>query len=61
VGKVDMIPEREVLKPLVARLLELADRPDEERKKALWARLNALEPAGRIPVSMCFENIPDSQ
>jgi hypothetical protein len=56
-----MIPEREVLKPLVARLLELADRPDEERKKALWARLNALEPAGRIPVSMCFENIPDSQ
>ncbi len=53
--------DREILKPLVERTLELAGRPDEARKKELWARLNALLPVEKIPVSLTFEGIPRRQ
>ena len=53
--------DQEILKPLVDRILELSDRPGEETKKELWARHNALQPTGKIPVSLTFENIPDRQ
>jgi len=49
---------RETLTPLVDQLLTLAARPEEEAKKALWARHNALQPGGKIdkiPVCLTFE------
>ena len=40
--------DKELIKPLVDRILELAARPDEERKKLLWAKHNALQKTDKI-------------
>jgi hypothetical protein len=53
--------DQEILRPLVERLVRLAARPEEASKKELWARHNALLPTPKIPVSLTFEGIPDSQ
>ena len=53
--------DKEILSPLVERILELSERPEEEAKKELWARHNAFRPTEKIPVSLTFENIPDLQ
>ena len=53
--------DQEILKPLVEKLVDLAARPEEALKKELWARHNALLPTAKIPVSLTFEGIPDSQ
>jgi len=50
-----------ILKPLAARLLDLAGRAEEGAKKELWARHNALLPTGKIPVCVTFEGIPGKQ
>ena len=52
---------REILAPLVDRIVELADHPAEKHKKELWSQHNALQPTSKIPVSLTFENIPDRQ
>ncbi len=51
---------QDVLSPLVDRVLELAARPDEEGKKALWAQLNGLEPTHKIPVCLTYGSIRDA-
>ncbi len=53
--------DRELLKPLIDQLLALADRPDQEPKKQLWARFNALQPVDKVPVCITFEGIPAPQ
>lgn len=53
--------DREILKPLVDRVLELAGRQKEQFKKELWAKFNALQPADKIPVCVTFELIPGPQ
>lgn len=53
--------DRDILQPLVNRILELAERPDEERKKLLWAKHNALDKTEKIPVCVTFEGIPGPQ
>ena len=51
---------QEILKPLVDRVLELSIRPEEETKKELWARHNALQSTDKIPVCLTFGSILDS-
>lgn len=51
----------EILKPLVERVVELAERPEEEYKKELWAKHNALMPTDKIPVCVTYEGIPGKQ
>ena len=51
----------ETLKPLVIRTAELADRPEEETKKRLWAEHNALKRTPRAPVCLFYEGIPSAQ
>lgn len=53
--------DRELLKPLIDQLLALAERPDQEPKKQLWARFNALQPVDKVPVCITFEGIPAPQ
>ena len=53
--------DADVLRPLVDRVLELAARPDEEQKKELWARHNALQPTDKIPVCVTYEGMPGPQ
>jgi len=53
--------DKELLKPLVDRTLELAARPGEDAKKELWARHNALQKTEKIPVCVTFEGIPGPQ
>lgn len=53
--------DQEILSPLVERILELSGRPEEEAKKDLWARHNALQSTEKIPVSLTFEGIPELQ
>ena len=50
---------QEILKPLVDRVLELSTRPEEGRKKQLWARHNALQPTDKIPVCLTYGSIRD--
>ncbi|HOX08451.1 MAG TPA: hypothetical protein PK280_18795 [Planctomycetota bacterium] len=53
--------DREILRPLTERILELSARPGEDVKKELWARHNALQRTSRIPVCVSFEGIPGPQ
>jgi len=53
--------DREVLKPLVEKVLALSDREIEQSKKELWARLNALQSVEKVPVCVTFEGIPARQ
>lgn len=53
--------DKEILKPLIDRTLDLAQRQKEQFKKELWAKFNGLEPVEKIPVCVTFELIPDSQ
>ncbi len=53
--------DKEILKPLVDRVLDLASRQREQYKKDLWARFNALQPVAKIPVCVTFEGIPAPQ
>ena len=53
--------DESILNLLVEKTLELSERPEEESRKELWARHNALQPTDKIPVSLTFENIPDRQ
>lgn len=55
------VTDKEMLKPLVDRVLELAHRQKEQFKKDLWAKLNALQPVEKIPVCVTFELIPAPQ
>ena len=49
------------LRPLVERVLALAHEPDQERRKELWARHQALQPTPKIPVCVTYEGIPAPQ
>lgn len=53
--------DREVLRPLVAAVAELAADPRESWKKELWARHQALRGAPKIPVCVSYEGIPVQQ
>ena len=53
--------DRDILRPLVDRVLELAADPDQDRKKELWSRHQALRPTDKIPVCVTYEGIPVSQ
>jgi hypothetical protein len=55
------VTDKEILKPLVDRVLALSSRQREQYKKELWARFNALQPVGKIPVCVTFEGIPAPQ
>jgi len=55
------VTDAEILKPLVEKVLELAARPEQEARKELWARHNALQPTGKVPVCVSFEGIPGPQ
>ena len=50
--------DKNLLKPLVEKVLELAARAEEDKKKELWARHNALLSTDKIPVCVTFEGIP---
>jgi len=58
-----MPSDKEILKPLVERIVQLAGEPAQEEKKRMWADHQALRRAGvgkaRIPVSVYFEGVPD--
>ena len=51
----------DLLRPLVDLTLEAAHDPDQERKKELWAKHQALQPTSKIPVCVTYEGIPASQ
>lgn len=53
--------DKEILKPLVDRVLDLSSRQKEQYKKELWAKFNALQPVDKIPVCVTFEGIPAPQ
>jgi hypothetical protein len=53
--------DREILGPLVETILALAARPEEGRKKEMWADHQALTWRGRIPVCVYYEGIPGKQ
>ena len=53
--------DKEILKPLVDKVLDLSSRQREQYKKELWAKFNALQPVDKIPVCVTFEGIPPSQ
>jgi hypothetical protein len=55
------VTDKEILKPLVDKVLELSSRQREQYKKDLWARFNALQPVDKIPVCVTFEGIPAPQ
>jgi len=55
------VNDREILHPLVEEVASLADRPHEAAKKELWARHQALQPTGKIPVCVSYEGIPGQQ
>ena len=55
------LTDREILKPLVDRVLDLSSRQREQYKKELWAKFNALQPVDKIPVCVTFEGIPAPQ
>jgi hypothetical protein len=55
------VTDREILKPLVDRVLDLSSRQREQYKKELWAKFNALQPVDKIPVCVTFEGIPVPQ
>ncbi len=56
-----MREEREILRPLVERILELAALPEQESKKRMWTEHQALRRRGPSPVCVYFEGIPDKQ
>jgi len=49
---------REILRPLLDEILEISAKPEQAVKMDLWARHQALEDAGRIPISVYWEGIP---
>ncbi len=53
--------DREMLHSLVEEVAVLASGPHEAWKKELWARHQALQPAGKIPVCVSYEGIPGQQ
>ncbi len=53
--------DQEIIRPLVDRIIELSRRPQEQFKKELWGRHNALAPTGKIPACVTFEGIPSPQ
>ncbi len=53
--------DKELLRPLVDKVIGLASRPKEEMKKELWARHNALLPTDKIPVCVTYEGMPAPQ
>ncbi|NLS79365.1 MAG: hypothetical protein GXY76_19110 [Chloroflexi bacterium] len=53
--------DRDILRPLVDRVLELSAAPEQDRKKELWARHQALLPTDKIPVCVTYEGIPAPQ
>ena len=53
--------DKAILKPLIEKILLLASRPEEEEKKVLWARHQALQKTDRIPVCVYYEGIPNAQ
>ena len=57
----DRNKDKEILKPLIERLLEIAARPSEARKKKLWADHQALKPVERPPVCVYYEGMPDPE
>lgn len=53
--------DKTILKPLVDKIETLAAQPEQEEKKVLWARHQALEKTERIPISVYYEGVPGQQ
>jgi len=53
--------DRDILRPLVDEIAELASDPREAWKRELWARHQALLPTEKIPVCVSYEGIPGQQ
>jgi hypothetical protein len=50
--------DREILKPLVDKILQHAAMPVQADRKELWAKHQSLQKAGKIPVCVFYEGIP---
>lgn len=59
--RVSAVTDKEILKPLIDRVQDLANRQKEQFKKELWAKFNALQPVDKIPICVTFELIPGPQ
>jgi len=53
--------DRETLKPLVDKIVELSQEPEQKIRKQLWARFNALQPVAKAPVCVTYGGIPAPQ
>jgi len=53
--------DRAALQALVEEVVALAGDPREAEKKELWARHQALQPTGKVPVCVSYEGIPAPQ
>ncbi|MCX5642831.1 MAG: hypothetical protein NTY10_06365 [Candidatus Omnitrophica bacterium] len=53
--------EKEILRPLVEEMLELAALPEQEHKKQMWAEHQALRKTSKIPVCVYYEGIPPEE
>ena len=53
--------DREILNPLVDQIIELSQGPEQEIRKQLWARFNALQPVTKAPVCVTYGGIPAPQ
>ncbi len=53
--------DRETLEPLVDKIVELSQGPEQEVRKQLWARFNALQPVSKPPVCVTYGGIPGRQ
>jgi hypothetical protein len=55
------VSDKEILKPVVDRVLSLATLPEQATRKRRWADHQAMKPTDRIPVSVYWEGIPKKQ
>jgi hypothetical protein len=53
--------DRDILEPLVDRILEASALPVQGERKRLWADHQALRPTPKIPVTVYYEGIPTPQ